>query len=81
MLEDNVFMIVGVPKYIVADNGPQFGTSALENFAKLYKIEIKCTALYHPQSNAVERVHRVLNTMLGCYAGDNQRNWYEIFKK
>lgn len=75
LLEDNVFMLVGVPKYIVTDNGPQFRSAIFKNLAKQYGVEIKYTALYHPQSNAVERVHRVLNTMLGCYADGNQRNW------
>lgn len=68
-------MLVGVRKYLVKDNNSQFKSFLSKNLTESYNIEIKYTALYHPQPNAVERVHRVLNTMSGCYAQENQKNW------
>lgn len=74
-LEDNLFMLMGVPKCIVSDNGKQFRGRSFKKLCQDYKIKHSFTALYHPQANAVERVHRVLKTMLASYAKDNHRTW------
>lgn len=42
---------------------------------KNYNINISYTANYHPQANPVERVHRVVKTMLSSYVSENQKQW------
>lgn len=81
ILEDNVFMLTGVPDCIVCDNGKQFQSHIFKNLAAKYNIKLSYTALYHPQANAVERVHRVLKTMLSSYVSDHQRDWDTYLQK
>ncbi|GKV38871.1 hypothetical protein SLEP1_g46730 [Rubroshorea leprosula] len=41
----------GIPKRIIADNGPQFRADALRSFCSDYSIELSLTSVYTPQSN------------------------------
>lgn len=81
LLEENVFLLFGVPRTLVCDNGKQFVSSEFRGLAKTYSIHISYTPLYHPQANAVERTHRVLKTMLSSYVKDNHRKWEEYLQK
>ncbi|GKV06462.1 hypothetical protein SLEP1_g18360 [Rubroshorea leprosula] len=45
------FTLFGIPKRIIADNGPQFRAAALRSFCNDYGIELSLTSAYTPQSN------------------------------
>lgn len=80
-LENQVFLVYGVPQIIMCDNGVQF-QKEFRKLAVAYKIpKLWFNALYHAQVNPVERVNRVVGTALRSYIGDNHRCWDEHIHK
>lgn len=75
ILDTHVFPIFGCPNSIILDNGVQFRSKEVTNFLKSYNVNIQYTALYHPQANPVERINRVIKTMLRSYLSEDQRGW------
>lgn len=75
LLEDHVILIFGAPKTIIADNGVQFRSRLFTELTKTYSIKVAYTAKYHPQANPVERINRVVKTMLSAYTNENHRDW------
>lgn len=80
-IEDNVFCLFGVPAIIICDNGKQFVSKEFKDLAQRYNVKLSFTPFYHPQANAVERVHSSINNMLRAYVGDNQRAWDDLLPK
>ena len=80
-IEDNVFMLFGVPTSIIVDNGSQFRSREFTKLMATYKVNIRYTANYHPQANPTERVNRVLKTILSSFVEDNQRKWDSLLPK
>lgn len=74
-LEDHVFLLFGVPQYIISDNGPQFKSADFKKLCEKYDSTVLYNALYHPQNNPTERVNRVIKTMLSMYVKENHRQW------
>ena len=75
LVEEQVFLIYGAPQYLVCDNGVQMRSKEFRALCDSYGTKLSYTPLYHPQADPVERVNRVVKTMLGCYIKDNQRKW------
>ncbi|GKV36665.1 hypothetical protein SLEP1_g44771 [Rubroshorea leprosula] len=50
-LFNSILCRFGIPKRIIADNGPQFRAAALRSFCNDYGIELALTSVYTPQSN------------------------------
>lgn len=65
----------GVPKVILSDNGTEFNNKIIEEVAETYNIVHSNTPPYHPQANPVERVNRVLKTMIIAYVEHDHREW------
>lgn len=80
-LESQVFLLFGVPKTLICDNGKQFISHEFKNFLRSYKVDVQYTPYYHPQANPCERQHRSLKTILSAYIRDNQRNWGSQLQK
>ena len=57
----------GVPQVLLTDNGTEFVNKTLQALAAGYEIVHTTTPPYHPQANPVERVNRVLKTMIISY--------------
>lgn len=74
-LEDRVFLVFGVPRILLTDNGKAFVGKELKALATKYGVQLQHTPYYHPQANACERQHRTLKVMLSSYVKDNQRDW------
>ena len=49
-LENDIFLVFGVPKRIISDNGVQFRSREYTNLLSSYGVRKSFTALYHPQS-------------------------------
>lgn len=81
ILEDHVFLVYGAPKRIITDNGAQFKSKQFKSLMVKYKILVKPVSNYHPQANPVERVHRVLKTMLTAYVSENHKLWDNYLSK
>lgn len=80
-LEDNVFLVYGAPKRIITDNGAQFRSKEFKSLMLKYNVKLTPVSNYHPQANPVERVHRVLKTMLTAYVSENQKLWDTFLPK
>lgn len=75
-VENEVFLVYGVPQYVISDNGKQFVSSLFKNLCNEYKVQkILYTALYHPQANPVERYNRTINTAIRSYISDSHKKW------
>ncbi|XP_052742690.1 uncharacterized protein K02A2.6-like [Bicyclus anynana] len=75
-LENDVFLVHGVPQTIVMDNGSQFISKELDKLLKTYNIpNIHFTPKYTPQINTVERYNKTIVTALSSFVEDDHRSW------
>lgn len=74
-LEEEVFMVFGVPRFIICDNGPEFIGGRVKRLARDYKVNILFNASRHPQANPTERTNKTIVTMLRAYVGECHRQW------
>lgn len=74
-MEEHVFLLFGVPRRILTDNGSQYRGKEFRRFATKYDCSIKFNANYHPRANPTERQNRTLKTMLAMYVQDNHKLW------
>lgn len=74
-IEEDVFLLFGVPRLIICDNGPQYRSREFQNLANSYRVKVQYTAYYNPRANLMERVNRSLKTMLATYVGENHKKW------
>ncbi|KAL1138344.1 hypothetical protein AAG570_008408 [Ranatra chinensis] len=74
-LKEQVFLVYGVPRVIICDNGPQYTSGEFRSFLKPYGVKLSYNALYHPQHNPVERINKVLRAALGSCVSQNHRTW------
>lgn len=75
-LEEQVFLLFGVPQIVMCDNGTQFTSKLFTDLIKKYEIpKLWYNAKFHPQVNFVERSNRVIKTAIRSYLGNNHRAW------
>lgn len=76
-LRDHIFLVFGVPKYLVCDNGPQFTATKFQNFLQSYGVTLWYSARYHPQANAAEAANKTAETAIRAYLkdDDNHKAW------
>ena len=65
------------PQVLLTDNGTEFINSILRSLAQEYNILHTTTPPYHPQANPVERVNRILKTMIVSYNDKDHNTWDE----
>ncbi|KII63983.1 hypothetical protein RF11_01471 [Thelohanellus kitauei] len=49
----SIFALEGIPRTIVSDNGPQFGSTEFQNFFATIAIREVFSPSYHPESNGL----------------------------
>jgi hypothetical protein len=75
-IERRVFLMFGVPEYIIVDNGVQFGRSReFQDFLVNYGVKPYYNSLYTPQNNPTERVNRTMKSLIVSYIDQDQRKW------
>ena len=74
-LEENIVFRYGAPQVFHTDNGTEFVNKALAEKLREYGIKQSTTPAYHPQANPVERVNRVVKTMISSFVKENHREW------
>lgn len=75
-LENQVFLIYGVPQIFACDNGPQFISKDFKKLLKDYNVQkIFYNLRYHPQANHTERVNRDIVRCIRSYIHDNHKDW------
>lgn len=75
IMEEHVFLLFGVPEFLLSDNGVQFKSKEFTKLLSDYKVKHRTTPLYHPEPNFVERANRTIKTMISSYVQDNQKHW------
>ncbi|GKV18335.1 hypothetical protein SLEP1_g28734 [Rubroshorea leprosula] len=72
----------GIPKRIIADNGPQFRAAALRSFCNDYGIELTLTSVYTPQSNGqAESANKIVLRGIKMYVLAAHTNWVDELNK
>ncbi|XP_024871929.1 protein NYNRIN-like [Temnothorax curvispinosus] len=74
-IEDLVIFRWGAPRVLLTDNGTEFVNRDLRALAEQYGIKHSTVPPYHPQANPVERVNRVLKTMITAFLDRDHREW------
>lgn len=81
-VEQNIFLMFGVPEMALTDNGPQFISREFKALLNRYGVKHWLTPSYHPQTNNTERVNKVITTAIRATLKGNHRQWtdhiYEI---
>jgi transposase InsO family protein len=76
ILEDQLFLVHGIPQTIFLDNGSQFTSGMTADLFKKYNIpNIYYTPRYTPQVNPVERQNRTIVTCLSTFVNEDHRTW------
>lgn len=75
-LEENIFLVHGVPRTVVCDNGRQFISREFKALLQSYNIPPPFyNSFYTPQNNVVERYNQTLGTALSILVDSDHRNW------
>lgn len=76
ILENQVFLIHGIPQTTIMDNGPQFQSLEFQNLLSKYNVpHVFFAPKYCPQINPTERYNRTIITALASMVGDDHRSW------
>lgn len=75
-IEENIFLVHGVPRTIICDNGRQFISKEFKELLRSYNINPPFyNSLYTPQNNVVERYNQTLGTALSILVESDHRQW------
>ncbi|GLT99508.1 hypothetical protein SLE2022_169450 [Rubroshorea leprosula] len=81
-LFNSILCRFGIPKRIIADNGPQFRAAALRSFCNDYGIELTLTSVYTPQSNGqAESANKIVLRGLKTRVLAAHSNWVDELNK
>ncbi|GKU99600.1 hypothetical protein SLEP1_g12423 [Rubroshorea leprosula] len=81
-LFNSILCMFGIPKRIIADNGPQFRAAALRLFCNDYGIELALTSVYTPQSNEqAESTNKIVLRGLKTRVLAAHSNWVDELNK
>lgn len=77
ILEDQVFLVHGIPSTVLMDNGKQFVSNLLKQLFQKYKIpKVLFTPKYTPQVNTVERYNKTIMTAVASLLeNENHQTW------
>lgn len=76
IIEEQIFLVHGVPQTILMDNGQQFLSHETTKLFQKYKIpNVYYTPKYTPQVNTVERYNKTIITCLSMFVEDDHRSW------
>lgn len=76
ILEDNIFLVHGIPSTVLMDNGKQFTSNTIRNLLSSYNIpNVFYTPLYTPQVNTVERYNKTIMTAVSTFIESEHRTW------
>ncbi|GKU91005.1 hypothetical protein SLEP1_g4936 [Rubroshorea leprosula] len=81
-LFNSILCRFGIPKRIIANNGPQFRAAALRSFCNDYGIELSLTFVYTPQSNGqAESANKIVLRGLKAHVIAARSNWVDELNK
>lgn len=76
IVEENIFLVHGVPSTILMDNGRQFISNTMKQLFHTYNVpNVYYTPLYTPQVNMVERYNKTIITSVSTFIEKDHRVW------
>ncbi|XP_049866592.1 uncharacterized protein K02A2.6-like [Pectinophora gossypiella] len=76
ILEEQVFLVHGVPSTVLMDNGKQFISNTLKQLYTTYKIpNVQYCPKYTAQVNSVERYNKTIMIAVSSYIENDHRLW------
>lgn len=82
ILEEQVFLIHGIPSTVILDNGKQFVSATLRQMLDKYKVpKLHFTPKYSPHVNTVERYNKTIMTAISTFISTDQRVWDQLVPK
>jgi hypothetical protein len=73
---DQVFMLHGMPHYIVSNRDPNFTSNFWQELFKLQGTQLHLITTYNPQTDGqTEIVNKCLETYLRCLASERKNQW------
>lgn len=76
-IENDVFLVYGVPRTIICDNGVQMKSTMFKKMCSKYNSKILFNAHYYPRANPTERTNRTIKAMISSYITKNHKTWDE----
>ena len=73
--KERIALRFGCPRRVITDNGRQYESKEFTSMLRTYGIEHRRTPPYTPQCNPVERVNRVIKTMIAQLTNGDHRHW------
>jgi transposase InsO family protein len=77
-LVNRYFLEVVKTKVVLSDNGTQFQSPLWRETMQKHDVEVRYSAIRHPQSNPSERCTRKISTFCRIYCHSNHRKWAEL---
>lgn len=74
-VENEIFLVYGVPRVCLNDNGPCFKSQAWKKLLSKYNVRLYLIANYFPEVNNTERVNRVIGDCLRSLIDDDHTTW------
>lgn len=76
LLEENLFLVHGVPEKLISDNGSQFESALFAKLMEKYRINHYLTPFYHAQANPCESANKIIGNAIKSYVEENDHaNW------
>ena len=77
-LRHGYFALLGVPAYLISDQGKAFVSQMVEDLCKLYGVQKLHTSPYHAQTNGqVEQMNQTIIRIIGKLGEDQKAHWSE----
>lgn len=75
IMENSVFLVYGIPQFVICDNGPQFAGKTFKKLAETYQVQkIWYSPRYAAQCNFVERNNKTIGQAVRSYISEH-RDW------
>ncbi|GFT57827.1 retrovirus-related Pol polyprotein from transposon 297 [Trichonephila clavipes] len=71
----SIFSRIGLPREIQSDLGTSFTSELTTTFFNKFGIKVTRSSVSHPQSNAVERVHRTIKRVIKALCVESGEDW------
>ncbi|GFS98906.1 retrovirus-related Pol polyprotein from transposon 412 [Trichonephila clavipes] len=71
----SIFSKIGFPREIQSDLGTSFTSELTTTFFNRFGIKVTRSSVSHPQSNAVERVHRTIKRVIKALCVESGEDW------
>ena len=74
-VEEQIFLMYGVPEILICDNGSQMKSKNFQKLCSRYGCNISYTPAFYPRSDPTERTNRTVKSMIMAYVKDNHKLW------